>query len=85
MNFIAIPKAEVNDNYIIWESVKCDEKNSLFNPIEFSQYHEIIDDIEKLGLSEAESKDIYDKAEKNVKKLIEGFLSEFDDYEIIYM
>ena len=43
------------------------------------------DDIEAKGLKQAESKGIYDAAEKNLKVVINGFFSEFVDYEIIYM
>lgn len=83
--FITLPeKATINDNYIIWDTVEVSEKNNILNPIEFSQYKALISEIEETGLEQAESKGIYDKAEKNFKKVIEGFLSKFDDYEIEY-
>ena len=83
--FITLPeKATINDNYIIWDTVEVSEKNNILNPIEFSQYKALISEIEETGLEQAESKGIYDKAEKNSKKVIEGFLSKFDDYEIEY-
>ncbi len=83
--YISLPEPQLNDNYVIWDSVKCSEKNNIFNPIEFSQYQEIVDEIEKKGLEDVEKDGIYDKAEKNVKKIMNGFLSEFVDYEVIYM
>lgn len=83
--YISIPEPQLNDNYVIWESVKCTEKNCIFNPIEFSQYEEIVGEIEKRGLEDVTKQGIYRKAEDNLKVLIEAFLSEFDDYEIVYM
>ena len=83
--YISLPEAHVTDNYIIWDSVKCEEKNNIFNPIEFSQYQEIVRRIEADGLAEVESEGIYAKADENFKKIIKTFLSEFDDYEIVFM
>ena len=82
---ITLPeKATVNDNYIIWDTVEVSEKNNILNPIAFSQYETLISEIEEMGLEQAESKGIYDKAEENIKKIIEGFLSKFNNYEIKY-
>lgn len=83
--YIKFPEAKLNDNYVIWDTISCSESNSIFNPIEFSQYEELVDEIEKEGLEQAESEGIYQKAEENVKQIIDGFLSEFKDYEIEYM
>lgn len=83
--YIKIPEAKLNDNYVIWDTVKCSEENSILNPIEFSQYEEIVNEIEAMGLTDAESKGIYASAEDNLKKIMNGFLSEFVDYEIVYM
>ena len=55
------------------------------DPIEFSQYQEIVDEIEEMGLADVESEGIYQNASENVKKIMNGFLSEFKDYEIVYM
>ena len=83
--YISIPKAQLNDNYVIWDSVICEESNNIFNPIEFSQYQEIIDEIEEKGLKDVTEKGIYQSAEDNLKVLIEAFLGEFDEYTIVYM
>lgn len=83
--YISIPKAKLNDNYVIWDTVECIEENNIFNPIEFSQYQEIVNEMEKIGLKDVETKGIYAKAEENLKKVMNGFLSEFVDYEIVYM
>ncbi len=83
--YISLPEAKLNDNYVIWDTLECEEKNNILNPIEFSQYQEIVDEIEKMGLEDVEKKGIYKKAEKNLKKIMNGFLSEFVDYEVVYM
>ena len=57
----------------------------MLNPIEFAQYQEIIDEIERAGFEEVVAKGIYQHAEKNLKALIEAFLAEFDRYTIVYM
>lgn len=80
--YISIPEAKLNDNYVIWDTVQCIEDNNIFNQIEFSQYYDMLDEIKEKGLVEAESKGIYDKAEKNLKKIMKGFLSEFNDYKV---
>ena len=83
--YISIPEAKLNDNYVIWDSLECKESNNILNPIEFSQYEEIIAEIEAQGLQDVTTNGLYQKAEEHLKVLIEAFLSEFVDYEIIYM
>lgn len=83
--YIKLPEAQLNDNYVIWDTVTCSESNNILNPIEFSQYQEIVDEIETMGLEDVKSQGIYKSTEENVKKIMNGFLSEFVDYEIIYM
>lgn len=83
--YIALPEAEVLDNYIIWDTVRCSENNTILNPIDFAQYQEMISDIEQQGLEQAESNGIYKKAESHVKSLIQNFLSGFDEFEIVFL
>lgn len=83
--YISIPEAHLNDNYVIWDSVVYEEANNILNPIEFSQYQELISEIEQMGLDQVMEQGIYRKAEENLKILINVFLSEFDGYEIIYL
>lgn len=83
--YVSIPEAKLNDNYVIWDSVKYSETNSILNPINFSQYEEIIGEIEEKGLKDVESQGIYNRAEENLKKIMNGFFSEFVDYEVIYL
>ncbi len=83
--YISLPEPKINDNYVIWDTVECKESNNILNPISFTQYHNMIDEIEEKGVEYVESEDIYKKAEDNIKTLINGFMSEFSDYEIVYM
>ena len=65
--------------------VKVGYDMSKMNTIEFSQYEEIVDEIEQMGLEDVESKGIYDNASENIKNIIKAFLSGFKEYEIVYM
>lgn len=83
--YISLPEIELLDNYINISSIECTEKNSILNPIEFSQYQTVLTELENLGKKQAEDKGVYKKGEKAIKKYIENFLACFDDYEIIFM
>ena len=83
--YIKLPEPQLNDNYVIWDTVSCSESNNILNPIEFSQYQEIIDEIETMGITDVETQGIYEKAAENVMKIMNEFLSEFVGYEIVYM
>lgn len=76
---IVIPSARVLDNYIMWDTVVCKEKNNIFHPIEHSQYEELIKKIETEGLADAESKGIYSKTDERLEKLIIERLQDIDD------
>lgn len=83
--YVALPEAHVVDNHIFWDSIECEEKNSPFNPIEFSQYKELVNEIEAEGLANVESEGIYNKADEHFEEIIRAFLSEFRDYEIKFI
>lgn len=83
--YIALPEAEILDNYVIWDTVKCSENNTIFNPIDFAQYQTLIAEIESQGLSQAEADGIYDQAEDQIKRIIQNFLSGFKEFEIIFL
>ena len=83
--YVSIPEADVNDNYVVWDSLKCEEKNNILNPIEFSQYEQLVKEIEEEGLSEAEAKGIYEKADTNFQNIIRAFLSEFEGYAVEFL
>lgn len=82
--YVTLPeKAKLNDNYVIWDTVECDEHNNIFNMIEFAQYYEIIEEIERLGLEKAEAEGIYESAAEQMKYLVEMALGAFDGYEVV--
>lgn len=83
--YVTIPDAYVTDNYIILDSVVCEEKNSILNPIEFAQYKELLKEIEEEGLADVERQGIYEKADENFENIIRVFLGEFEDYEIEFI
>lgn len=83
--YIKLPEAQLNDNYVIWDTISCSESNNILNPIEFSQYQEIVDEIETKGLEDVKTKGIYNTASENVKNIMNKFLSDFNGYEIVYM
>lgn len=82
---IKLPKPEILDNYVIWDSVICDEKNNILHPINFDEYKVVLEAIEQEGVKEAEKKKIYDLAEKNMKLLIKNALSVFSDYSVKFI
>ena len=73
------------DNYIIWDTVKCDDTNNILNPLDFSQYQEMIAEIEEAGLQKVKDEGIYEKAQKSVQKIIVNFLSGFQDFEVVFL
>jgi len=74
---ITLPPAQIKDNYIINDSLVCEERNNLLNPIEFTQYHLIIEEIEQQALVQAEQEGVYALAEDHMKVLIENFVDRF--------
>lgn len=83
--YISLPEAQVLDNYVIWDTVRCQEENNILNPIDFEQYQGIISEIETEGLALAEADGIYEDAEANMETIICNFLSGFEDYEIVFL
>lgn len=83
--YIYLPEPKVLDNYVIWDSVRCEETNNILNPIDFEQYQILIVEIEEQGLADAKEKGIYNDAEENLKKIVEGFLSGFEEYDIEFV
>ncbi len=83
--YISLPQVKITDNYLIWDTVVCEEYNNILNPIAFSQYQTLISELEDMGLKDVESEGIYDLTEKNIKKIITNTLSEFAGFEIIFM
>lgn len=73
--YISVPNEIVLDNYLIWDTVIVTEKNNILNPIDFSQYQELIAEIEEDGLRIATEEGIFQIARENLKQLITGFLT----------
>ena len=82
--YLSVPNATVLDNYLIWDTANVSEKNNILNPIDFSQYQELIDEIEEDGLRIATEEGIFKKAEDSLKQLITGFLMGIE-YEIDFL
>ena len=82
--YIAIPEPSNITNNIDWDGVKVVEKNNILNPIEFEQYHTLINEAKELGLSQAESEGLYEAAEQNVRAIIQNYLSGFK-YDIKFI
>ncbi len=84
--YVNLPdQAKLNDNYVIWDTVECDEHNNIFNMIEFEQYYNMIDEIESMGLKKAEAAGIYNAAEEHMKSIVELILAEFSGYEVEFV
>lgn len=83
--YIALPQIQVLDNYIIWDTVKCFEKNTILNPIDFAQYQSLISEIEADGLKKVEADGIYEKAKEHMELIIRNFLSGFHEFEVKFL
>ena len=83
--FIGLPEGYVSDNYLMLDSLECDEQNSILNPIDFSEYQGLFDEMEEEGLAEAEEQGIYEAADKNAENIIVNFLGAFDGYTVQFM
>ena len=83
--YVALPQAKIMSNQLIWDSVVCNEQNSMLNPIDFEQYQTLISEIESEGLEEVQKKGFFDTVESNAKKLIGNFLGCFADYTVEFI
>ena len=83
--YVALPQAKIMSNQLIWDSVICNEQNSMLNPIDFAQYQTLISEIESEGLEEVQKKGFFDTVESNAKKLIGNFLGCFADYTVEFI
>ncbi len=83
--YISMPELIITDSYIIWDSVSCDEENNILNPIDFSQYQSMFEEIEAEAVDKAEEEGIYEEARENAERLIEMSLAVFSEYEIVFL
>ena len=83
--YIALPPSTVLDNYVIWDSIISDEKNTPLNPIKLQQYNDLLAEIEADGLQQAVDNGIHAAAEENLKRIIQSFLDKFEGYTVHYL
>ncbi len=80
--YVTLPEITITDQYIVLDTVVCDEDNNIFNMIEYEDYSSMYADIEAQALAQAEEDGIYDAARANAENLIRVALSEFSDYTV---
>ena len=83
--YITLAEPRVLDSYIKLDSLQFGAQNNILNPIDVTKLTEYFSEIEEQGLSNAEEKDIFNKAEARMKLIIESFLAGFSDYEVVFV
>ena len=78
-----LPEPEI-DNYILQDSIVCNEKNNIFNPIYSDEISNYLIAVEDEELRRAEQHGIYEEAENSLKNIVKECFSEFD-YEVMFM
>lgn len=79
-----LPEAQVLDNYIILDTMQCNDRNNIFNPIGSDKIAQYFAEIQAEELEAAEAKGIYDEAEDQLKSIITNFFAVFSDYEVVF-
>ena len=79
-----LPEAQVLDNYIILDTLQCNDKNNLFNPIGSDTIAEYFADIQKEELERATERGIFTEAEEQLKSIIINYFAAFPDYTIVF-
>ena len=82
--YISIPEPSSIDNLVDLDNVIVSENNNILNPIDFGQYHALINDAKTLGLTQAEEDGLYEAAEANVKAILENYLAGFE-YDVKFI
>lgn len=82
--YISIPEIKVLDNYIKLDDLQCKERNNILNPIGTNEITMYFQEIKAEELLIAEGQGIYEKAERQLKTIIEGLLAGFEDYEVVF-
>ena len=80
--YVELPAPRVLDNYI--DDYYTDEDNNIFNPIETDEVTSKLKEVKAAELEKCRD-EAYNKAEKEVKKLILGILQVFDDYNVKFV
>ncbi len=79
-----LPEAQVLDNYIILDTMQCNDRNNIFNPIGSDKIAQYFAEIQAEELEAAEAKGIYDEAEEQLKSIITNYFAVFSDYEVVF-
>ena len=79
-----LPEARVLDNYIILDTMQCNDRNNIFNPIGSDKIAQYFADIQAEELKAAEARGIYDEAEEQLKSIITNYFAVFSDYEVVF-
>ena len=65
-------------NYILQDSIVCEEKNNIFNPIQADEVSNYLVTVEQEELIRAEQQGLYTEAEQHIKKVITDHFEELD-------
>lgn len=79
-----LPEAQVLDNYIILDTMQCNDKNNIFNPIGSDKIAQYFADIQAEELKAAEARGIYEDAEEQLKSIITNYFAVFSDYDVVF-
>ena len=80
--YVTLPKAEVFDNYIKFDDLKCICDNNILNPIRTDSVMEYFEEIEQEELANAKADEIFDKADGQLKEIVKGYLGVIPEYEV---
>ncbi len=80
--YVTLPKAEVFDNYIKFDDLKCICDNNILNPIRTDSVMEYFEEIEQEELANAKADEIFDKADGQMKEIVKGYLGVIPEYEV---
>lgn len=80
-----LPEAKVLDNYIVLDTMKCDDENNIFNPIGSEDIIGYFAEIQEEELAIAIDKGIFVEAEEQLKSIIRNYFAEFNEYEVLFV
>ena len=81
---ITFPRDMIVDNILNEEDVVVSSKNNVFNPIDADEVTKFLAEIKAETLKKAEEEGLYQMARENAERVIENFLSVFEEYEVVY-
>ncbi len=79
-----LPEPQVLDNYIILDTLQCNDKNNIFNPIGSDTIAQYFADIQAEELAAAEARGIYADAEAQLRSIITNYFAVFSDYTVVF-